>query len=197
MRVLPPVEQEIRRAIRDARAADPLISVGALELHLEKKFNRGFSYRYVAKLADKVARQALIEADRTKIEERLAFTRENYRIVRERLMEIITWAPDPNSPIPLSKQRPPYNEDVINAGKTIVLMDLAILKAEIDNGLYRRPVEEIAKDFRYEPLPGEVRVAVIAAWRRGGLLPTAAIEAMVPVKDGETAQSMNLGSLVA
>jgi hypothetical protein len=29
--------------------------------------------------------------DRTQIEERLAFTRENYRIVRERLMKIVTW----------------------------------------------------------------------------------------------------------
>jgi hypothetical protein len=91
MRIVPAVEAELRREIRDARALDPLISVSALEQRLEKKFNRGFSYRYIAKLADKIARQALIEADRTKIEERLAFNRENYRIVRDRLMKIVTW----------------------------------------------------------------------------------------------------------
>ena len=75
MRIVPAVEAELRREIRDARAFDPLISVSALEQRLEKKFNRGFSYRYIAKLADKTMRQAFIEADRTKIEERLAFTR--------------------------------------------------------------------------------------------------------------------------
>lgn len=180
MRIVPAVEAELRREIRDARAIDPLISVSSLEQHLEKKFNRGFSYRYIAKLADKIARQALIEADRTQIEERLAFTRENYRIVRERLMQIICWQPDPESPIPIEKQRPPYNEDIIDAGKTIVMLDLAILKAEIDNGLYKRPIEVIAREMQYEPLPPEVRVVVIAAWKRGGMVPAAMIEEMVP-----------------
>jgi len=36
-------------------------------------------------------------------------------------------------------------------------MDLAILKAEIDNGLYKKPIEVLAKEFQYGPLPGEVR----------------------------------------
>jgi hypothetical protein len=61
----------MRRAIRDARAADPLISVSRLESVLEKRFNRGFSRMYVKKLADKVHRQALVEADRTQLDERL------------------------------------------------------------------------------------------------------------------------------
>ena len=46
-------------------------------------------------------------------------------------------------------------------------MDLAILKAEIDNGLYKKPIEVLAKEFQYGPLPGEVRAVIIAAWRRG------------------------------
>src|SRR6266446_158183 len=145
MRIVPAVEAELRREIRDARALDPLISVSALEQRLEKKFNRGFSYRYIAKLADKVARQALVEADRTKIEERLAFTRENYRIVRERLMRIVCWCPEYGG-------KQPWHSEVTEAGKAIVGMDLAILKAEIDNGLYRKPIELLAKEFQYEPL---------------------------------------------
>jgi len=55
MIVLPPVEGEIRRIIRNERAKDPLITVSGLEKVLEKRFNRGFSRRYVAKLADNVA----------------------------------------------------------------------------------------------------------------------------------------------
>lgn len=37
----------------------------------------------------------------------------------------------------------------------------------------QKPIEEIAKTFQYEPLPGAV---VVAAWTRGGLLPRAAID---------------------
>jgi hypothetical protein len=44
MRIIPAIEAELRREIRDARALDPLISLAALEQKLEKKFNRGFSY---------------------------------------------------------------------------------------------------------------------------------------------------------
>jgi hypothetical protein len=175
MRIVPAVEAELRREIRDARAIDPLISVSALEQRLEKKFNRGFSYRYIAKLADKIARQALVEADRTQVEERLAFTRENYRIVRERLMKIINWQNG-------DEGSRPWNSDVTEAGKAIVAMDLAILRAELDNGLYKKPIEMIAKEFQYEPLPPEIRVLVIAGWRKAGLLPAAAIEEMVPAR---------------
>ncbi len=173
MRIIPAIEAELRREIRDARALDPLISVSALEQHLENKFNRGFSYRYIAKLADKIARQALIEADRTKIEERLAFTRENYRIVRDRLMKIVCWQPEDGG-------KKPWHSEVTEAGKAIVGMDLAILKAEIDNGLYKRPLEVIAREIRYEPLPNEIRTVIIAAWMRGGMLPAATVEQMVP-----------------
>jgi hypothetical protein len=63
MHVLPPVEEEIRRVVRDERAKDPLISVARLEAALEKHFNRGFSHNYVSKIADKVARKGLIESD--------------------------------------------------------------------------------------------------------------------------------------
>ena len=55
MIVLPPLEGEIRRIIRNERAKDPLITVSGLEKVLEKRFNRGFSRRYVAKLANNVA----------------------------------------------------------------------------------------------------------------------------------------------
>ena len=52
MRILPPVEEEMRRVVRDAR-------------------------------------EGLIEADRTRIEERMNFTRDNYRLMREALFKII------------------------------------------------------------------------------------------------------------
>jgi len=68
----------------------------------------------------------------------------------------------------------------VDAAKNVVMMDLALLSAEIANGMYKKPIDVMAREFRYDPLPPKVRVAVIAAWTRGGLLPRAAIERMVP-----------------
>lgn len=174
MRILPPVEEEIRRVVRDERAKDPLITVSGLEKALEAHFKRGFSHQYVSKVADKVAREALIVADRTQIEERMNFTRENYRMMREALLKVVYWTGDDPPPKPLMR-------DKVEAAKNVVMMDLALLSAEIANGMYKKPIELIAKEFQYEPLPGEIRVAVIAAWTRGGLLPRAAIEKMIPI----------------
>jgi hypothetical protein len=66
----------------------------------------------------------------------------------------------------------------------MVMLDLAILKAEIDKGLFKKPIELIAKGFQYEPLPQDTRMVIIAAWQRNGLLPVAAIEQMVPDRSG-------------
>jgi hypothetical protein len=114
--------------------------------------------------------------DSAEIEKRLAFTRENYRIMREELLKVVYWTNPPES------QRPPRTQDRVEAAKSVVMLDLAILKAQIECGLYKKPIEEIAKQFQFGPLPGEVRIAVIAAWTRGGLLPAEAIEQMVPGK---------------
>jgi len=84
------------------------------------------SHQYVSKIADKVAREGLIEADRTQIEQRMQFTRENYRMMREQLLKIVYWKDgDPG--------KRPWHSEVTDAAKTIVMLDLALLKAEIEN----------------------------------------------------------------
>ena len=76
--------------------------------------------------------------------------------------------------------KPPLNRDVNEAAKNIVMMDLAILQAEAAAGMYKKPIDVLAREVHYEPLPAEVRTVVIAAWIRGGLLPKTVIERMVP-----------------
>jgi hypothetical protein len=173
MRILPPVEEEIRRVVRDERAKDPLISVARLEAALENHFQRGFSHNYVSKIADKVAREGLIEADRTRIEERMNFTRDNYRLMREQLLKIVYWRDGDIGPRPRA-------QDKIEAAKNVVMMDLALLSAEVANGMYKKPIEVLAREIHYDPLPDDVRTVIIAAWSRGGLLPPATVEQMVP-----------------
>lgn len=185
MRITPPIEEEIKRIIREAIALDPLINITRMQKHLEEQFDRSFSFYYVRKLMHKVAAQSRMEADRTQIEQRMYFTRENYRMMRERLLEIVYWKPNPE--IPIEKQRPPYNEDVIEAATKLVMLDLALLKAEIDCGMYKKPVEVIARELRYDPLPPEIRVVVMQSWRNFGMLPEAAIQAIVPAQENANA----------
>jgi hypothetical protein len=118
-----------------------------------------------AELADKVFRQALAEADRTGIEERLNATREKFRYAADRLVEIL--------------QSDPEDKHAIEAAKNLAMLDIALLRAEIDCGMYKKPIDAIAREFRYDPLPAEMRMVVIAAWKRGGLLPKNVIHEMV------------------
>jgi hypothetical protein len=52
------------------------------------------------------------------------------------------------------------------------MMDLALLGAEIANGMYKRPIDAIVKP----------------SWKRGGLLPAAAIETMIPAQSSVQVQ---------
>jgi hypothetical protein len=40
----------------------------------------------------------------------------------------------------------------------------------------------LARDFRYEPLPPEIRAVILKSWGNFGLLPAATVEKMVPEK---------------
>jgi hypothetical protein len=167
MRIIPPVEQEIRRAIRDERAKDPIIPITKLQEKLERHFNRTFARNYLSKMSEKVARETLVEIDRAKIEDRMNFTRENYRMMREELLKVVYWTIDDHevgTPKPLAR-------DHVEAAKTVVMLDLALLKAEIETGMHKKPIELLAKEIHYDPLPEDVRTVIIAAWSRGGLQP--------------------------
>src|SRR5258708_30440016 len=109
----------------------------------------------------------------------MAFTRENYRMMREELLKIVYWKDGDPVPKPLAR-------DKVEAAKNVVMLDLALLSAEIANGMYKKPLEALAREIHYEPLPDEIRTVIIASWRRGGLLPPATIEQIVPVKIHES-----------
>jgi hypothetical protein len=128
-------------------------------------------------VVQKVEREAMIEIDRAQIEQRLKFTRENYRMMRQALLKVVYWTEEDGPPRPLMR-------DKVEAAKNVVMMDLALLSAEIASGMYKKPLEEMAKAIHYEPVPVEVRAVIIAAWQRGGLLPRAVIEQMIPSSDG-------------
>jgi hypothetical protein len=90
--ILAPVQEEIRHVIRGGHAKGPLVAVARLKSVLEKHFRRGFSRQYVSKIAGKVARDGLVEIDRTRIgESRVASRRQetNYRMMWEEMLKIV------------------------------------------------------------------------------------------------------------
>src|SRR3954452_2702451 len=76
MKIVPAVEQELRRAIREERAKDPLIPITKLQENLERHFNRTFAREYLTKLSEKVARQTLVELDRARLKSACLHPRE-------------------------------------------------------------------------------------------------------------------------
>jgi hypothetical protein len=61
--------------------------------------------------------------------------------MRERLLKIIYWQP----PEAIEDLRD-FNKDVIEAAKNLVMMDLAILQVEIVTGMYKKPIETMARE---------------------------------------------------
>jgi hypothetical protein len=51
------------------------------------------------------------------------------------------------------------------------MLDLAILKSEFDNGLYKKTVELLAKEIHNEPLPDEIRSILTALGSYGEVSP--------------------------
>ena len=82
----------------------------------------------------------------------------------------------------LCRAYPPLAPDRVEAAKSVAMLDLALLKAEIECGLYKKPIEVLAKEIHYDPLAPDVRTVIIQSWRNFGVLPAAAIEQMVPEK---------------
>jgi hypothetical protein len=47
----------------------------------------------------------------------------------------------------------------------------------------KKPINALAREIHYEPLPEDMRIVVIRSWKNFGMLPRAAIEKMVPAKE--------------
>ena len=175
MRIVPHIETEIRRAIRDERAKDPIISIYGIQEALSKKFGRDFVYAYVSKMVKKVEGEAKREVSTTKLEKRLSISREKFRILEERLMQIVNWdasPPQENETFSeyIKRVKPPRNQDVIEAAKTIALLDQALLRAERDCGLYRDDSIPNAHPTTTSLITADTTRSISTAFERWGLV---------------------------
>jgi hypothetical protein len=159
-------------AIRDILARDPLTSVQKLQRDLK---DRGFQtaagntldWHYVAKVVRKLGREAAFAVDQQKIQDRLAITKERYRLMVERLWRIIDYKWEYLEKFALY---PPKTDEIIKAINTLMKLDLAILKAEMDAGIFERKLGTVDLNvYRSQPLDAETADRITDAFKRWGI----------------------------
>jgi hypothetical protein len=166
------IEHQLKLAIRDIVVRNPVVSVTQLQEDLAK---RGFKtahgnpldWRYVAKLLRKLTREKALAVDQQKVQLRLAETKERYRVLLETLWRIVDWKPEYMEQYGIF---PPKNEEKIKAVNTILKMDLAILKAEMDAGIFERKLGEVDLNvYRRVPLAPETAEKIASVFQRWGI----------------------------
>jgi hypothetical protein len=162
----------LKVAIRDIFVRDPLISVRAVQKQL---LDRGFKtaqgnpldWYYIAKVIRKLNREKALAVDHQKIGERLAITKERYRVIIEKLWRIIDYKWEY---LELYREYPPDADQVMKAANTIIKLDLAILKAEMDAGIFERKLGTLdVKLPQLAPLDPEVAAQITEVFTRWGL----------------------------
>jgi len=164
-------EVQLKLAIRDLVVRNPLISVHQLRRDLA---DRGFKtaqgnpldWYYVAKVVRKLNREKALAVDEQKIGERLAITKERYRVIIEKLWRIIDYKVE----YAAEGIFPPETSEIIRAADTIIKLDLAILKAEMDAGIFERKVGTVDVNvYRALPLDPEKATQIAQAFARWGI----------------------------
>lgn len=152
-------ETEIRRAIRDAKAIDPLMSLVKVMDFLKAKFNHDFHHQYISRLLKKVHAEATPDLDREKVVDRLRKVRETMRIGQENLLRIAYG----------EGNRPVAVRDRIAAWRAIALLEKLQLDAELDLRIFDKGLGPADPDmFRSRPIPPEIREAMVRTaqlWR--------------------------------
>ncbi len=150
-------EAEVRRAIRDAYALDPLIDKKRVLEFVNKRFNRSFDWSYIARLTKKVNVEATPNLDKEKVEYRLRVMRERARILIEAMLKIV-------------HASSVSTQNKIAAARAIAIQEKLLLDAELDLGVYNRsPKADLVDSFRYRAIPDEIRAAMVDTAREWNL----------------------------
>lgn len=154
-------EARLRRLIRDALAFDPIISLNGLRDVIQQKINAPVDLDYLRKLVKKVMGEVAVNADREKVEARIAQSRENNRILREALLKIAF--PGPNT---FTK-----DSDKLRALELIAKIDHSMANIEKSFGLFNKNPGEIEEDKRLKPIEPEVLDNIVKAFENWGVAP--------------------------
>lgn len=162
-------DAQIRNEVKKAIAHNPMITLRELQLVL---YNLGYksSYGnflhidYVSKIVHKVRGEGLRDVDESTIRARIAETRNRYNVATQRLSKIAHWQWEYlREGIPM-----PTPAEAIMAQKVIMEMDLKLLDAEMDAGIFKRNIGSIEVARRNVPIEDEKRLKIIEALKAWG-----------------------------
>lgn len=123
----------MKSAIRDIVAVNPLVSVMGIQGLVKNNTGYPISKNYAAKLIGKVRKQAVIESDRKKMNERLAEVRERFRVLTQYLSRVQYWKPEYQRDYGMPE---PAFKEILSAIKLNSQLELTLLKAESIIGLF-------------------------------------------------------------
>lgn len=154
-------DAEVRREVKIAIAKDPFITTRQLAevLHargIRSQNDKPISHEYLCKVVRKVHAEAIHNLDHTEIKTRMAQTQSRFNLAVQKLSEIAYGETNPAAQIV--------------ALRTLMEMDLKLLAAEMDAGLYNRDQIKTESETRNRPLDPEVKVRIITAMRNYGLV---------------------------
>ncbi len=158
-------DAEVRREVTMAIAKDPFITTRRLTevLHargIRSQSEKPLSHEYICKITRKVHAEAIYNLDHEEIKSRIAQTRTRFNLAFQKLSDIAYGNGNPAAQIV--------------ALRTLMEMDLKLLSAEMDAGLYKRDPVRTEMETRNRSLDPEVKARIITAMRNYGLvLPTA------------------------
>src|SRR6266849_8605691 len=127
-------QETLRREIRLELGLNPLISSRELQEKLEHRLNHPVDRHFLLKLIHKINAQVQFEGDHVEVRGRVNQIRERTGAMIERLLKIVFWKWEYlQEGIPL-----PSNIEVIMAMQIIMKMDIAVLEAERNSGVFKR-----------------------------------------------------------
>ena len=165
-------EEKIKRTIRDAIVIDPLISIEKLRDALYDKGIRTYSneplhWHYVAKMRDKIHRQAVESVNRQEVTERVAEMKERSRLIYEQLVRIAFYTDEMRK----EGMPPPSVRERIQAFREMSRLDVAMFGVEMDAGIFNRHLGTLEIDKRNKPLSVEARELIKQAMVNWGMIP--------------------------
>lgn len=162
MKVAAHKEDILKGQVRDIIAINPLVSIRRMQELVENNTGRKLSDKYTAKLMYKVRREAVVQSDRKKLNDRLAEVRERHRVLIRDLSRSIYWKPE--YLLEHGIQQPSFKEQLA-AMKLQAHLEVSLFKAEIAAGMFedrRTAIEDMLKEGI---LPTEIREQIITIFR--------------------------------
>jgi hypothetical protein len=169
MRMILEKENYLKGMVRDIVAVNPLVSIRGMQDLIKNNTGHTISKNYASQLINKVRRQAVIESDRKKMNERLAEMRERHRVRMQYLERLIYWKPKYYREYGMNEPSP---KEKMMAIKLQAHLDTSLFKAELTAGMFEDKRNAIAEMLKQGILPTELNEQIVGVFRSWKMGPT-------------------------